>query len=898
VRALLCRLAGLFAGARREQELEDELRSHLELQIDEYVRAGVPPAEARRRALLRFGGLEAVKERYRDRRGIPFLQSLGRDLRHGARLLARAPGFTLGVVLSLGVGIGGASAIFSVLSALTLRPLPVAAPGDLFHVVTAGWSESPDRQFSFPVFARLRAQTPSGGQLAAISRVARFPIGPDDAPGAVQLVSGDYFTTLGVGASLGRLLSPEDDRIEGGHPVAVVSDAFWRQRLGAAADSVGRRLDINGARFTVVGVARPGFTGVWLESPVQVWIPLAMQGPVHYAQNFSSSNADSRRPFLDQERLRWLDVILRASAQHRPRVLTGLSGAFDAEVAREAGSAPDRVRSLRQRLTLVPLERGFSALRGRFTSPLLALMAMVSLLLLIACANTANLLLARATRRRREIALRLSLGASRGRLIQQLATESLLLALLAGAAGLAAAPFAGELLVRMTTGNFAAPLPFSVAPDGRVLLFATALSLATSLLCGLAPAFRSTRVALATALRSGGRGQPGTGSRPLAVLVVSQVALSLLLVVAAGLCLRSLHDLMSVDLGFERQRLVSLSLVPRLPGAEPPDPGGLQQRLVARAQAVPGVRAAAVALCGLVTNCRMSSNNLSVTGYQPAPDENVSVQFNQVGAGYFAAVGMRLVAGRDFDGRDHHRDAPEVAIVNEAFVRRYLAGRDAVGQRYGGGTPRIEIVGVVQDARTNTVREAPVPTAFHPLAQSTTSFAGALEVRTDLDPRLLIEPLRLALAAEPTLRIASVRTMSEQVSRTLTQERAVAALTAALGLLALGLACFGLYGVMSYAVGSRTAELGVRTALGAPPARLSWMVLGESLRLVLAGLGAGLVLILVVRAPLAALLGGVHLDGGTLALAALALTLAAAVAAYLPARRAARVDPMIALRAE
>jgi predicted permease len=908
LRVFLSRLAELFRKGARERDLADELESHLQLQIDDNLRAGMSPAEARRQARLRFGSVDAVKESQRERRGLPRLEALGRDLRYGTRLLVRAPGFTAVVVLSLAVGIGGNSAIFSVINALTLRPLPVPRPHELSQVITEDDSSNPaGTQLSYPVYQQLLAQLPAGARLGAMSRVMTRASGVADGgtgsvPTTVQLVSGEYFTALDLAPALGRFLGASDNRDPGAHPVVVLGHGFWQKHFAAAPDVVGRTVRINDLRFTVIGVAPAGFTGVWLESPAELFVPLAMQANLRYAQNYSSIDGDSTRPFLHQSKIRWLEVILRTDGEHRPQALAALRQVYAQTQAADAGRMNDpqeRRLALASRLGLQPFERGFSSLRRRFLSPLLVLMGMVSLLLLIACANTANLLLARASQRRREIALRLSIGATRRRLVQQLCTESLLLGLLGGALGLLLAPAVAELLVRMVTANSTGPLPFAVTPDRRVLLFTGVVCLATIVLFGLTPALRSTRLEIASTLRAGGRGiMSGAGSRPARLLVVGQVALSLVLVVVAGLFLRSLRALHTMDLGFDRQHLVSVVIGARGPGLAADERPSLA-RLVEQVEALPGVSSASGAQCGLVSGCRTTSGNLKITGYEPGPHENISVRTSRVGQRYFQTVGIPLVAGRDFDDRDRE-GGPQVAIVNEAFVRRYLPGTGAVGHRFGKGGPFIEIVGVVRDARTSSVQEAPMPTAFFPLAQAHGASAGTLEVRTTGDPGVLAASLGRVLAErEPRVVVERVRTLSEQVERNLVQERALARLTGVLGMLALGLACFGLYGLMAYAVAGRTTEIGIRTALGASSTRVLWMVLGESLRLVAVGLAVGLALVLVASRFLAGQLHGVGAtDPPTVLLSALALVLVAALAAYLPARRASRVDPLIALRAE
>jgi predicted permease len=782
-----------------------------------------------------------------------------------------------------------------------LRTLAVPEPQALsFLRYGRGSSAS---QVSFPMFERLRQAAPPGARLAAMSRVARMQVRIDaereSARGAVQLVSGEYFSTLGLTPGLGRLLAPDDNRVPGGHPVAVVAHALWQGRFGGAPDIVGRTVTLNGARFTVVGVAPARFSGVWLESRTDVWIPLAMQASAHYAQNFSSSNSNDGQPWMQQDRIEWLEVVARTPPALRTATSAALQGTFERSLELAAADS-FFVKDHRQRLregtiTLEPFATGFSSLRQRFAAPLFVLMGMAVILLLIACANTANLLLARAAARRHEIALRLSVGATRTRLVQQLFAESILLGGLAGVVGLVLAPMLGRLLVRLTTGIGPGPMPFEVPTDLRVVLFTAAVSLATMVIFGLAPAIRTTRMELGTVLKTGGRGAHAGGrSRAAALLVVGQVALSLVLVVVAGLFLRSLQGLLSVDLGFERQQRLSVGFELH----EESDRPALHRALIERVGALPGVRSAAVASCAVATSCRDTSSHMAISGYQVGPDERVDIYVIDVGLGYFSTVGIPLLAGRDFDGRDRG-DTTRVAIINEAFARRYFAGRSAVGQRFGGGTPNTEIVGVVRDARIQTMKEAARPTAYYFLGQGRGG-ASTLEVRTASDPRWLADPVRRALLeVEPRLHLTRLTTVSDQIERNLDQERAVAGLTSALGLLALGLACFGLYGVMSHAVARRTSELGVRLALGAPRARILWMVLRQSLSLVLLGLGAGLLLVLGAARLLASQLFGVApTDPATIGSAALGLILVATAAAYLPAWRASRVDPLVALRSE
>ena len=885
---------------RVDQDLDDEIRAVYTLLVDEKLQAGLTPEQARRAATLELGGVESVTQQVREQRAGAYVDAFCKDLRYAARMLRTNLGFTLVIVLSLGAGIGANSAIFSVANAVLLRTLPVPQAERLY--VVRYQSRLPmSARYSYPFFEKLRAAFPEPRGLAAMSRVARvrarLPSGVPEAAG-VQLVSGEFFGVLGLQPQLGRLLSTEDNRNIGSHPVAVISDAFWRRLFNGAADALGRELTLNGARFTIIGVAPPGFSGVWLESPVDAWIPVMMQADVRYNQSFSANNADMLKPWIPQDGLRWLELILRADRTAGPEVVA-LNAVFRPIVLQEADRVDDpaqRQLALDSRLIIEPFSRGSSTLRTQFRTPLVALMAMVALLLLIACANTANLLLARATSRQREMAVRLSIGASRARVMGQLLIESLLLGTIAAAVGLAIAPLASELLVRLTIGVDSGPLPFSVGIDARVLGFTAIITLLTSLLFGLAPAWRATDLSLSTALKASGRGTPHAARLSLSkTLVIAQVALSLLLAVGAGLFLRSFSKLASLPLGFE-QHVIWASINPSVGGYELPELPALYQRIIARAEALPGVESATIAMCGLMTGCRSAADGLAIAGYTSQPGEQVVLQENRVGPRYFSTVGMSIVAGRDFEAREIGSDR-KIAIVNEAMVDKYFKGRDPIGQRFGYDQPDIEIVGVVRDARVNSVRESAVPMAFYPL-DSAPSYVGTMHVRASGDPESTGVAVRKALQeVEPRLPVSQVTTLDVLAANTLRQERLIARLATVLGLLALGLACLGLYGLMSYAVKQRTAELGIRFALGAPRPRVLWMIFRESLTLVAIGLAIGLPVVAAVSRLIGTMLFDVSPnDPATVAGAVAVLLVVGASSGYLPAWRASRVDPLTALR--
>jgi predicted permease len=903
---VLSRLASFWRNLRHrdrvDRDLDDEVRAVFDILVDEKIRGGLTPQAARRAATLELGRVDAITQQVREARAGAAVDALVTDVRYGARTLRANPGFTLVVVLSLAAGIGANSALFSVANALLLRSLPVPQPEQL-QIVRFQSRLPIAPRFSYPFFEQLRNGFPTPDGVAAMSRVTNARLqtaSGDPEPASLQLISGEFFNVLRLTPQLGRFFSRDDNRTMGAHPVAVISDGFWRRRFNGAADALGRELTLNSVRFTIVGVAPAGFTGAWLESPVEVWVPLVMQADIRYNQNFSATNSDFLKPWIPQDGIRWLELIVRADRTDGPEA-AALNAVFRPVLLREADQLTDpeqRKLTLDRHIVLAPFARGTSALRARFRAPLLALMAMVGLLLLIACANTANLLLARATARQREMAVRLSIGASRGRIISQLLTESLLLATLAAGVGLAIAPLASELLVRMTIGVDTGPLPFPVGVDGRVLAFTAAITLITSFLFGFAPAWRATDLSLSGALKATGRTTHHGARLSLSkVLVVSQVALSLLLAVGAGLFVRSFTNLATLPLGFNAQ-VLWVPINPSLGGYQEAELAGLYARVIERVQSLPGVEAATVAMCGIMTGCRSASDGISVTGYTSQPGEQMLIQVNHVQPNYFSTVGMTLVAGRDFTPQDVVT-TKRIAVVNEAMVRRYFKDRNPLGERFGEDEPNTEIVGVVRDARINSVREDVPPMVFYPF-DSTPSYVGSMHVRTTADPEATTAAVRKALQeTEPNLPVGRSVPISDLAAATLRQERLIARLTTVLGLLALGLACLGLYGLMSYAVKQRTAELGVRFALGAPRPRVLWMVFRESLTLMIAGIAIGVPLVAAASRLVGTMLFDVTAtDPAIVGGAMVVLLVVGATSSYVPSWRASRVDPLTALRQE
>ena len=822
------------------------------------------------------------------------------DLRYALRSLRRHALVTATIVITLGLGIGANAAMFSLLNAVVLRTLPVADPEGLF-VLRADYPLASGNRYRFtgPTVERLEASAPPGVGIAAMSRVAtvytRTQGAGETERAALQLVSSSYFPVLGVRAALGRLLPDDGDTPA---PLAVVSHRYWQRRFGGAADVLGRPLAINGSTFTIAGVAPPGFAGVWLESPVDVWVPISMDRAVMYSTGFSAASmcqsgcrAHPERPWYPQE-IWWLDAIVRVPAGQSGAVVTALNSGVQGFMQELPNAKKDA------RVVLEPFATGFSTFRQRFETPLFALIAMAALVLLIACANVANLLLARAAGRQREIAVRMSLGAGRARLIHQLLTESVLLVVMAGATALLFARWSANLLIRTATASASGPAPFAAPIDLRVWGFTAAVALSSVVLFGLLPAWRATRLDLAGAMKSGARGATGA-TRPARLLVVMQVALSLVLVTGTGLLVRSFNNLLHVDIGVDRGHLLSVALDPRLAASNPNESlDQLQQRVLDSVASLPGVNSASMAGCGLLSSCGGREDGLHIEGYDERPNEQVMFLVNSVSPTYFATHGMRLVAGRTFTEQDSD-NAPKVAVVNRTLAEKYFRNGQAVGRRYGRATKDIEIVGIVDDARLLTVRDAPIATAYYPMTQRR-AVARALEIRSAGDPRAIASSVRAAVSrTAPGIAIESIVPMEERVNVSLRQDRLIMFLAAGFGALALGLAGFGLFGLLSYTVARRSSEFGIRMALGASPSRVQWGVVREALWLVVCGFIVGAPFVMFAGRLASSLFFGVAPgDWVTFTAAAIVLAAVGVACSLLPARRASRIDPLVALRAE
>lgn len=898
---------------RLERTLDSELRFHFDELVRARMAAGESPAAARRMARMEFGGLDQVKEECRDARGTRWVDDLWQDLRYSARTLRRSPAFTLVAVLSLALGIGANTAVFSLLDHLLLRLLPgVAEPRQLLSLQRVS-DETSDR-FSWPLFEKLRDTLPaSAGLLAATPQSSSQLVVPGGGPepARTQLVSGEFFPVLGVSPSVGRTLLPEDNRTIGAHPVAVLSHGFWMRRFSGDAGAVGRTITVNGCVLTVVGVAAPGFTGLAPGEPTDIWIPLMMQPQIRYAQNADMHDADLNKPWVSQEGISWLQVLLRqpddkaqaASLSRLNAVLVSANGIL----AAAADSPQGKKDLLGERITASPAGRGLSQVRDDLATPLIVLMVTVGLVLLIACANIANLLLARASGRRREIAVRLSIGASRPRLIRQLLTESVMLAGLGGALGALFCVWGKTVLLQLTLGH-SDTSAFAVPMDGRIFAFTALLCLATGLLFGIAPALRMTRGDLGNDLKSGSRttgqngGERGRGFPLGKALVVSQVAISMVLLVGAALFALTLRNLSQLDAGFERTHVLTALIDTRAAGYTPEQLPGAYQRLLDRVRGLPGVRSASLSIYSPLSGAARTSR-FYLDGLGGAVGQTATVQQNVVATDYFSTYGITILRGREFQPQDTAK-APRVAVVNQALADAYFQGMSPLGRHFKMGSdaddPSYMIVGMIRNVRVNGLREKVPPMAWFPFSQRPDEYMHSLDIRTVRDPETVATQIRRVVAeVDPNLPIKRVRTLTEQVERSLANENLIATLTAAFGGLALLLACIGLYGVMSYTVSRRTSELGIRLALGATRSDLLWLVFRDTLRLTVAGTAIGLILSFAGLRLVAGLLYGLspH-DPLVLAGTAVILLLTALLAGYLPARRAARLDPLLALRCE
>ena len=1005
---------------RMLDELDADIREHIERETQDNIERGMTPEEARYAAVRKFGNIARVKEDTRDVWRVAWVEDLWQDIRYGLRMLRNSPGFAAVAVLTLALGIGANTAIFSLINAVMLRSLPVEKPSEM---VLLRWSAHREPRitgymssgdcinnlrvaanptgcsFSEPMFREIRNSNQFSG-VAAFANSGPLSLTGNGPASMIsgQLVSGDFFHTLGLKAAAGRVLDLSDDSTSAA-PVAVLNYGYWQSSFGGARDAVGRTIELNGAAFTIVGVIEQRFTGITPGSDYDVWLPLAAGPRINNPRMW-----DNRE---DKVTWWWLTILGRLkpetpvlqaqaaiSGMFRNQMLHGSIPLFEAgggipgppgprggagralgqvvvggpapAGARVAppppsggpqgtvvvggpappatagqgtagiqavpaptaqGQAPSDAASEPRTLskpddeptvTLAGAQTGLTGSRGRFASPLYVLMIAVGIILLIACSNVAGLMLARAAARQKEMALRLALGAGRMRILRQLFTESLLLAATGGALGVVFASWGSNAIVSFVSNNQPRPLTFATGLDFRVLGFTVAISLFTGILFGLAPAFRSVRVDVAPALKEGFSASAKIfrgGVKRFSIgnaLVVAQVALAIVVLVGAGLLVRTLQNLRSIDVGFDSHNLVIFGINPSLAGYKDAQIDSFYRDLQGRLTETPGVKSASYSMVPLLSGAMMAT----MFHWPGTPQDRGSESDTlEVGPNFFSTMQIPFVAGRNFTISDYEIAAqatsgttppavPTPVIVDQAFVAKFVGKENPVGKRFGQSeasqdgpaSPGYEIIGVVRDTKYSDLRREISPMMYTPQTIQGATF----EVRTAGDPQALVPVIRKTVAQiSPNLPLRDVTTESQQIDRLLFQERLVARLSGFFGLLALALACIGLYGLLAYEVARRTREIGIRSALGAQRGDVLRLVVKQGLSLAVVGAVAGIGVALGVTHYLKSMLYDVSAyDPFTIVAVSVLLVLVALAACLIPAQRATNVDPMVALRYE
>lgn len=831
------------------------------------------------------------------------------DLRYAVRTLSKSPGFLLIAVLSLALGIGANTAIFSFINAVMLRELPVSNPGRLVLLTDPGVGgiETETREhgtrelLSYAEFDQLRAHNQVfSGLFAAQSTISVLNAyqGGEGASSSIkaraQLVSGEFFKVLGVRPTRGRVFTQEEDKVRGGRPVTVISYGFWQRAFAANLAAIGSNIRVGGAALQIIGIAPPAFHGILVGSDTDLWVPITMQQQLLPG-----------RDYLTPHDTLWLQVMGRlAPGMPVQKAQSGVNIEFQQIIREWAAQLPteeERRLMLNQHIQLQKGSLGASELRDDFSEPLLLLMGMVGFVLLIACANIANLMLARATARQREFGVRVALGAGRPRLVRQVLTESLLIALLGGFAGSLLAIWGSTLLTALVArGSLSVDL--DLHPDLSVFAFTALVSLATGILFGLAPALRTTQIDINQTLAANSRTSVGGHGRVKSgrLLVIAQIALSLLLLIGATLFVRSLRNMLAAKLGFNRDRILMVEVDPVTAGYKAAATSALYRQMLASLRAVPGVSAVSLSAGGLFDGD--AGDPISFEGSSRRDPRDLHARWSEVGPAYFTTLGIPLVRGREIDAADAAR-AAQVCLINAAFARFYFPDSDPIGKHVTDEYPTTretyEIVGVVADAKEHSIKERIrprfYPNVFHPIG---TLGDITFLIASPADPAPLALSVRRAVHhIDAALPILSIRTLNEQIDRSLVTQRLIAELSAFFGALALLLAAVGLYGVMSYSMSRRISEIGIRMALGASAHSVLRMVLRETLWLLAAGVAIGLPAALAAGRFVAHRLFGITpADPLALALALSIISASTLLAGFLPARRASRIDPITALR--
>jgi len=997
-------------GERMLNDLDEDIREHIERETQDNIDRGMSPEEARYAAMRKFGNVMRVKEETRAVWISVWLEELLQDVRYGLRMVRNSPGFAAVAILTLALGIGANTAIFSLIDAVMLRALPVAKPSELVLLkwsarsspLIQGYMTSGDClttgfgatnlsgcSFSQPMFREIEKANQFSG-VAAFANSGPLALTGNGPASMIsgQLVSGDFFQTMGVKAAVGRVLEAADDSPNSA-PAAVLNYGYWQSSFGGSRDAIGRTIDLNGVPFTIVGVAEQRFTGVTLGNDFDVWLPLSTGSRITNAMMWSNRQENVSYWWLTilgrlKPGTNLAQVQAAVSGIFRNQMLYGPVPLLDAAGGQmpgptaapagggsvhariviggppapgsgPAGPGPVRVpmgagakspdargpapllmkrppdqalaeagnepRTLAKPddepvITLVNAQTGLTGSRDRFANPLYVLMFAVGIILLIACSNVAGLMLARAAARQREMALRLALGAGRARLVRQLLTESMMLAVTGGMLGIVFASWGAHVILSFVSNNQPRPLAFAAGLDVRVLGFTLAISLLTGILFGLAPAFRSTRVDLTPALKEGSGGSVSVVHRAGRlfsvgnVLVVTQVALAIVVLVGAGLLVRTLQNLRNIDVGFDSHNLVLFGINPTLAGYKDAQIDSFYRDLQGRLAETPGVKSASYSMVPLLSGALM----VTMFHWPGTPQGQLSqTDALAIGPRFFSNMRIPFLAGRDFNSSDYeiaarksesHGAVPQPVIVDQTFVQEYLGKEKPIGRRFGEFTgeedappgPGYEIIGVVRDTKYNNLRREIKPMMYTPL----TGFGASFEVRTAGDPQALVPAIRATVAQiDPNLPLRDVTTESQQIDRLLFQERLVARLSGFFGLLALVLACIGLYGLLAYEVARRTREIGIRIALGAQAGDALRLVAKQGLLLVLVGAAFGIGAALGVTRYLNSMLYDVRAnDPLTIVIVAVLLVLVGLAACFVPARRATAVDPIVALRCE
>jgi predicted permease len=887
LRLVALRIKGMFSTSRRESELDAELQAHLDRLTEEYIRRGMSPQDAKYAARREFGGVEQTKELYRDRRGLPFLETLFQDVRFGARILRKNPGFAIVAVLTLALGVGANTAVFSVVKAVLLRGLPFK---DSVHLVRVNESlvKGGRSPVAYPNYLDWRAQNTVFGEMAAFADCEIILNGVDKSDRLdCEQVSDSYFPLLGVSAALGRTFTPEENAVPMKHAVALIGFGLWQRRFGSDPQILGKPIRLNNYEYTIVGVLPKGFLGY--SDSAEVWIPMMMRDAA-WPQVAKYDYLHTRDIHFHKVLARLKPGVTLAMAQTQMETIASrLAEAYPKE-NRERGvlvtpATEDYVRS--------------------FRAPLLILLGAVAFVLLIACANVSNLILTRSAARDRELAIRLALGAGRGRLIRQFLTESLLLALGGAITGVALAFWGLDLLVSVLPVTF--PSFTRVSLDGGVLFFAFVVAVGTALLLTVLPVFNSRKTDVNEALKESVKGSTGMRGRQTGrFLIISEVALALVLMIGAGLLLRSLAHLLSDSPGFRPDHLVTLRFY--VPDREYAGDGRnrFAPELAERVAQFPGVDSAAATFIDPFLWGGFE-RGFAVEGHAPISNaEADTVYYQEIGPNYFHTMGIPIIRGRDFSKYDS-LSASGVVMVSESFARRYWPGRDPVGKRirYGGAdssNPWLQVIGVVGNVKYNSLRQDPEaePVIYGALLQSEVIINMSLVVRTRNSPEAMLGPLREEMQRiDPAIPVYNVATLNERMRQDSAETRSYGLLLALFAGLAVVLAAVGIYGVMSYWVTQRTREMGIRLSFGAKPGDLHRLVIGEGIRLALVGIVAGALGATFLSRAMASLLYDVQpFDPALFATLAAGLTGVVILACYIPARRATKVDPMLALRYE